>query len=334
MYQEVRKGGQRCISSRWVITEKTSGTKKSYKARLVARGFEESIMIQSDSPTVEKSTIRLFFAVCASSDWKFESLDIKSAFLQSTQLDRTIYVNPPRDIRTAGVIWRLLKPLYGVNDSGRIWYFTICEFLVSIGCKQSLLDKALFRYYCSTTKKLIGILLIHVDDFLYAGTAKFKNDVIKRIVEKFEISKMYDGCFIYIGWNLEQLADRIYVDQIGYCKTMTLHSFETSRRREKDSTLTDDERTIYQANVGQLNWLACQTRPDIKFDVLTLSTSLKNPTVENMTLCNKIIQKSQSLTCRILDEKCHRPLVQKFSMKKGLRKVTRDSTQPHGGLLN
>ena len=310
VYEEVRKGGQRAISSRWVITEKLSGNQRRYKARLVARGFEEPILIQSDSPTVEKSTIRLFFAVCASRGWRFESLDIKSAFLQSTTLDRTIFIIPPRDIRKSGVIWRLIKPLYGVNDSGRIWYFTICCFLITIGCVQSVLDKALFMFYCPITRKLIGILLIHVDDFLYAGTAKFKNEVIKKIIERFEISKMSDGCFIFIGWNLVQADNKISVDQIGYAKTMTLHCFENQRRKQRDDALTSSETTAYQAMVGQLNWLACQTRPDIKFDVLTLSTSLKNPTVDNMISCNKIIQKAQSKEVKIVFNKLQLDSVQ------------------------
>ena len=40
-FEEVENEGQRVISVRWVITKKNKDQKLTYKARLVARGFEE-----------------------------------------------------------------------------------------------------------------------------------------------------------------------------------------------------------------------------------------------------------------------------------------------------
>ena len=53
-YEAVEDKGQTSISTMWVITTKGDGKKN---ARLVARGFEESVEVQSDSPTVSKSLI-------------------------------------------------------------------------------------------------------------------------------------------------------------------------------------------------------------------------------------------------------------------------------------
>ena len=291
-YDTVRDVGQKTISTRWVIHEKTVGGKLTYKARLVARGFEETTSIQSDAPTVEKSTIRIFLSIAISQSWKFESLDVKAAFLQSTALERTIYVRPPKDIKEPGVIWRLKKPLYGLDDSARNWYFTIKEELIALGCKQSKLDKALFRFY-SEQKKLIGIFLMHVDDFLFAGTPKFKNEIVEKVKQKFLISKMCEGAFVYIGWNLSQ-GDHISVDQIAYAKALRTHVFSRERRSQTSSVLDTDEIHAYQASVGKLNWLACQSRPDVKIDVLELSTALKRPTVADLLKANKVIHKVQA----------------------------------------
>ena len=41
--------------------------------------------------------------------------------------------------------------------------------------------------------------------------------------------------------------------------------------------------------VGQLNWVATQTRPDIAFEVCQLSTKLKGTTVEDMKRANKCV---------------------------------------------
>ena len=52
-FEEVENEGQRVISVRWVITKKNKDQKLSYKARLVARGFEEldKDNTRADSPT-------------------------------------------------------------------------------------------------------------------------------------------------------------------------------------------------------------------------------------------------------------------------------------------
>jgi len=71
--------GQERISTRWVITTKQDGGKK---ARLVARGFEELEIIQSDSPTISKSVMRVFLSICTRLEWTVRTTDIKSAFLQ------------------------------------------------------------------------------------------------------------------------------------------------------------------------------------------------------------------------------------------------------------
>ena len=46
------------VSSRWVITEKEihDGQKQKFKARLVARGFQESLKPQLDSPIASKES--------------------------------------------------------------------------------------------------------------------------------------------------------------------------------------------------------------------------------------------------------------------------------------
>ena len=61
VFEEVEVKGQETISSRWIVTakEKHDGQKKKTKARLVARGFQESMKPQSDSPTVSKESLKI-----------------------------------------------------------------------------------------------------------------------------------------------------------------------------------------------------------------------------------------------------------------------------------
>merc|ERR1712089_84979 len=120
-FEEVVDEGQETIGSRWVITEKQKhdGQKQDYKARLVAQGFKEIDQPQSDSPTAAKESFKLLLALSANFGFKIVSMDIRAAFLQAKTLEREVFVRPPRDIEKPGIIWKLLKPLYGLDDASR-----------------------------------------------------------------------------------------------------------------------------------------------------------------------------------------------------------------------
>ena len=112
-FEEVKDKGQETLGSRWVITEKEKhdGQKQKCKARLVARGFQESLKPQSDSPTASKESFKLLMAISTNIGFKLASVDIRAAFLQSKVLDRNVYIEPPSDVKKPGILWKLKKPL-------------------------------------------------------------------------------------------------------------------------------------------------------------------------------------------------------------------------------
>ena len=57
VYEVLPFTGQKCVSTRWVFTEKFIDGKKAVKARLVARGFEEETTVQVDSPACSKEAL-------------------------------------------------------------------------------------------------------------------------------------------------------------------------------------------------------------------------------------------------------------------------------------
>ena len=66
VYEEVEDKGQERLSSRWILTDKSTMEERKVKARLVYRGFEESVKVQSDSPTGSRETLHMVLAVAAS----------------------------------------------------------------------------------------------------------------------------------------------------------------------------------------------------------------------------------------------------------------------------
>ena len=57
--------------------------------------------------------------MAANEDFELRKIDIRAAFLQAKQLDRDVFLRPPKDIRKEGMIWKLKKLLYGLNDASR-----------------------------------------------------------------------------------------------------------------------------------------------------------------------------------------------------------------------
>ena len=160
VYQEVEELNQEIISTTWVLSMKGD----EVRARLVARGFEEEGEIDKTSPTMHKSSLRTILTVAAYKSWCLETTDIKSAFLQGADMERTVYVKPPKEAKVPkGKIWLLNKCLYGLKDASRQWYLRVKKALLDCHCMQSLQDPGIF--YFKENGVLTGIVGVHVDDF-------------------------------------------------------------------------------------------------------------------------------------------------------------------------
>ena len=147
------------------MTEKVKydGQKQACKARLVARGFQESLKPQSDSPIAYKDSFKMLMAVAANSRFKLASVDIKAAFLQSKVLDRDVFIEPPSDVKKQGWIWILMKPLYGLDDASRKFWLHVKEvFLCELGLHTIHGDEAF--YFSNVDGVLHGAIITHVDD--------------------------------------------------------------------------------------------------------------------------------------------------------------------------
>ncbi|CAL4135585.1 unnamed protein product [Meganyctiphanes norvegica] len=91
VFEVVPNEGQRAISVRWIVTEKTKDNGLVIKARLVARGFEEdTTSLRKDSPTCSKESVRLLVAFASSKQWACNTVDVKSAYLQGDKIERDI----------------------------------------------------------------------------------------------------------------------------------------------------------------------------------------------------------------------------------------------------
>ena len=159
-----------------------------------------------------------------------------------------------------------------------------------LGCKNSRLDSSLFIYY---TDSLEGLLIAHVDDFLWAGTDKFNESVIIKLKQTFKVSTENAESFTYIGIELHRNPQGIYVKQKKYLDDLEEIIIKSDRRKQKESPITEDERDLLRSVIGKLNWLATHTRPDLSYEVCELGTNLKNGKVDLLLKANKAIKKAK-----------------------------------------
>ena len=289
VFEKVEDCGQNTVSVRWVITEKPENGETVIKARLVARGFEEDLINRTDSPTCSKDSLRLSLTLMVSFGWKCHTIDIKSAFLQGKEIDRNVFIRPPKEFND-GCLWRLKKTVYGLNDAARAWYSRLKDVLLGLGMKISHLDPALFFWWHGN--KLAGVMCVHVDDILWAGSSLFYTNVVEIMKQKLVVGTSSDGkSFRYIGVNITQDGDIIGLHQNDYIDSLGEIYLSRERASHRMSQLGKQELEEFRALVGQLNWLSTQTRPDVAYDVCELSTVVSKATVDDVIRANKVVKK-------------------------------------------
>ena len=298
VYEEVPDQGQQTISVRWVITPKCVEGSWTTKARLVARGFEESTNVRSDSPTCMKDSLRLLFTAAASNDWQLNSIDIKAAFLQGNPIERDLFLQPPREAKCDGMVWRLRKVVYGLSDASRVWYLRVLDEMSKLGATTSKYDKAVFIW--RVNNKVEGILACHVDDFLWTGTWNFETKVTNPLKNVFKVSVESVDCFKYVGIQVNRADGFVDVGQSSYIESLSLADLDQIDVTDKSRELNADETKIFRGIVGQLNWASNISRPDMAYTACELSTQQAKPKVEDLLRANKAMKelKQQNVVIR------------------------------------
>ena len=296
-FEEVADVGQERITSRWVVTTKEvhDGQKTKCKARLVARGFQEEVSPQSDSPTVLRESNKLFTAVAANAGFNIVSIDIRAAFLQSKELKRDVFVVPPKDISKVGIIWRLKKPLYGLNDASRRFWLRLKELFKNEGLLTLPGDEAF--YYKNIDGDLMGMIITHVDDLQIAGNNIFINLILEKLTKTLTVSKVEKNSFRFTGIDVKKVSDGIEISMEDYSNS--IEEVMEIRKVKKDEPLTKVEMKLFRKYVGKLNWLAENTRPDLAIWALNLSKQNAKATVGDLKRVNQIVKKVRNRQSKV-----------------------------------
>ncbi len=272
--------GSNIIGGMFVITIKDVETEKPiYKARYVMHGHKdrEKDLLVHDSTTVCQSSIRMLVSIATMFGFRLWSQDITQAYIQSASpLLRDVYLKPTKELEIpADSVLKLLKPLYGLADSGDYWHSTFQKHIKQdIGMENTAADMSLF--FKRAHKSLRGLLATYVDDTLCTGTRDFERDTSKT-EQKFETKKREYGRMRFAGTYIESQNDRAHIHQKSYIErliTLELDADYFSLRSVR----------------AQLTWMI-HTRPEICVGVNKLSQITEETfSLDSIKEYNKVVK--------------------------------------------
>jgi hypothetical protein len=132
------------------------------KAKLVAKGYAQEFgkdYTKNFAPVAQWSTLRTVIAIAAALRWPVLHMDVVTAFLNG-KLDEEIYMYQPPGQVIKGMedlVCLLLRSLYGLCQSPRMWYFKFDNHIISTGWQCSSVDPNLNVY--QRGKSLVILLL-------------------------------------------------------------------------------------------------------------------------------------------------------------------------------
>jgi Reverse transcriptase (RNA-dependent DNA polymerase) len=125
------------FSTRWDFTIKKGMSETRFKARLVARGYDdaEKENISSDSPVASAAAQRLVLVACVERQWIPNSWDFSTTFLQGKCIETKcdIVIAPPDGYADPDIAWRLKRPVFGLFSAPKSWYDSVREVAIASG---------------------------------------------------------------------------------------------------------------------------------------------------------------------------------------------------------
>ncbi|XP_072060397.1 uncharacterized protein [Arachis hypogaea] len=295
--------GKNAVGCKWIFRTKFNpdGTIERHKARLVAQGFTQIPgvdYIDTFSPVVKMSTVRVLLTVAAATNWHLHQLDVNTAFLHG-DLHEDVYMKLPKGLQCSdpNLVCKLTKFLYGLKQASRQWNIKLSAALADLGFTPSENDHSLFTKSTGTT---FTAILVYVDDLVLAGDDLSEIQAVKMFLDdKFKIKDLGLLKF-FIGMEVSRsnagiaLYQRKYaLDLITDCGLLgakpasTPMEYTASLSKASGSPLPDA--TIYRRLVGRLLYLT-NTRPDLSYSVGCLSHFMDSPTDAHLKAAYRIIR--------------------------------------------
>ena len=199
------------------------GRKWRYKARLVGKGFQQKEADYGDtySATPRWSSLLLMIALCLRLGWVVHQLDVKAAFLipELSDEERMALVLP-KGCPGGEYLWKLLKSIYGLKQSGARWAAEAGRMLRAEGFEQTRADVCVWVKK-DEKGKLQCALLVHVDDFAVGASGTMIEECkagVKRTYTVSDDGEMSWFLKVRVDWSADRQS--VTLSQFDYTKDL------------------------------------------------------------------------------------------------------------------
>ena len=195
----------------------------------------------------------------------------------------------------SGKVAHLNKSLCGLKQPSRTFYKRLVSDLKGVGFEQSMSDPCVLRFMMGD--EVVGMVAIHVDDILYAGTTS--KVVVEALGDSLPTKNFGEVTFFLA---CECISDReagtIEISQESYIRSV-LERFNICRTSSIPASLANDNRSLkenegtgdvpFREVVGSLMWIASQTRPNISNAVRVVARHSHEPKRSHWNANQKIL---------------------------------------------
>lgn len=215
---------QNVLSWKWMykLKQVEIGKIERYKTRLVEKKMCQQNGIyfkETLAPVIKLATILLILSIVVTNAWELWQLEVTNTYLHGI-LEETIFMRQPLgfcDEERPDYVYWLLKYIYSLKLSPRVWFHRLCNYLVNLGFKEKVSDQSLFMF---KNVEVTTYFVVYVDDIVItSSSSKFISQTIVSLREVFSIKDLGPLNFflrIHVIWmdNVIFLSQQQYVANI------------------------------------------------------------------------------------------------------------------------
>jgi len=278
--------------------------------------------------TASPKTVRTMFALAARSGHRVVSFDISQAYLLSkVEPGRELYMELPELLGAGGVeapeqyagcgssrgsgkIAKLKAYLYGAPESGRKWMQNVQRVMAKMGARSLVSDRMAFRWKLKIDGKVETMnVAVHVDDFVCVCSCDaIKDEFAKRLAAAWGEGRVTGGDDVdyVLGVRVERdLAKKtVKLGQGGFVRQL-LESFGVKETKggkrmsplsggvhlkKNDGVAVGKDVFDYMRFLGSVQWLVCNTRPDLAHACGVLARYGNNPSMEHVEEARHVLK--------------------------------------------
>ena len=289
--------GSNLIGSHVIYRWKDIETEKPFlKARIVPHGNRDNQkdILRTDCPTLRPETLRIVCSYAVDLKLRLKAIDIETAFLQTGEIKREIYIQPPSEEESSGRLWKLLKTAYGLVDGPIVWYLHSRKVLLRYGLTASKLDPTL--YFMENGSLIIAT---QMDDFIYAGTENEIENFELYLKKHYKVGSIKAYNFSFSGVCISQRKD--YTVLISQPSARTMEGVMYSDpKRSPDSTPTVLEKRSFMSVNGSLLWYGSQTIPHLMFISSSFAAKVPDLRIRHLKALQSTLKFTRTFNSAIL----------------------------------